>query len=52
MNIFLMLLLLCVISIFIPHKDKKYNFSWHFRLLSTITLMYFIGWYLHKLITI
>ena len=27
MYILLILLILCVISIFIPHNDKKYNFS-------------------------
>ena len=52
MNILLILLMLCVVSIFIPHNDKKYNFSWHFRFLSTITLVYFIGWVFYNLITI
>jgi hypothetical protein len=52
MYIFLILLMLCGISLFIPHKDKKYNFSWHFRLLSSLTIIYVIGCGVYKLTTL
>jgi hypothetical protein len=42
MKVLLILLILCVVSVHIPHNNKKYNFSWHFRFLTTITLIYFI----------
>jgi hypothetical protein len=51
-TILMTLLILCVVSVFIPHNDKKYNFSWHFRFLIIITLAYFISLFLYKIITI
>ena len=50
MNIFLTLIIFCIISLFIPHNDKKYNFSWHFRLISSITFFYFLGWFMYIII--
>lgn len=49
MKILLILLLLCLVSIFIPHNDKPYNFSWHFRVLGAITYIYFLGYMLYLL---
>ena len=44
MKILIILLSLCVISVFIPHNSKKYNFSWYSRILFTTTSIYFICW--------
>jgi hypothetical protein len=47
MKLFIWLLALSLISIFIPHKDRKYNLSWWSRGLFTITILYafFGGFY-------
>jgi len=42
MGILLILLGCSFISIHIPHKSKKYNLSWHSRLLLTASLIWFI----------
>jgi hypothetical protein len=52
MEILITLIILSVISLFIPHNDKKYNFSWHFRLLITLSLIYGCGYVLYKIVTI
>jgi len=52
MEILITLIILSVISLFIPHNDKKYNFSRHFRLLISFTIIYLIFWGIYKLITI
>ena len=52
MKILIILVLLSVVSVFIPHNDKKYNLSWHSRALLTATIFYFIGWLIYKIITI
>jgi hypothetical protein len=49
MMILIILFVLTLISIHIPHNSKKYNLSWHSRLLVTTTLIYFI-YYLISLI--
>jgi hypothetical protein len=48
----LILLILSVVSLFIPHNDKKYNFSWHFRLLSTFSYIYAFGYVFYKMINV
>jgi hypothetical protein len=48
----MILLILSIISLFIPHNDKKYNFSWYFRVLSTFTYIYMFGYILYKIITV
>jgi hypothetical protein len=50
MKILIILIILSVISIFIPHKSKHYNLSWHARLLCSSTYIYLIGYLLYKLI--
>jgi hypothetical protein len=52
MQILIMLIILSIISIFIPHNDKEYNFSWHSRLIITLTLFYTILYFLYKSLTI
>jgi hypothetical protein len=52
MTILLILLGLCTISVFIPHNDKVYNFSWHSRLLLTLTTVYLIGYGVYSLVNI
>jgi hypothetical protein len=52
MKILVILLLLSVVSIFIPHRGKKHNLSWHSRTLVTTTLVYFIGWLIYKMFSI
>jgi Ca2+/Na+ antiporter len=52
MKTLIILLGICVISLFTPHHDKKYNFSLHFRLLSAYTFIYFIYWLTTKLLEI
>jgi hypothetical protein len=49
MTILLILLGLCIISVFIPHNDKVYNFSWHTRLLFTLTTIYFISYVVYSI---
>jgi hypothetical protein len=44
----IILTILSVISIFIPHNDKEYNFSWHSRLIVTFSFIYLFLYLLYK----
>jgi hypothetical protein len=50
MKVLVILIVMSLISIFIPHKSTKYNFSWYSRLLLTITFIYVVGYWLLKII--